>query len=360
MNIRRLAPLAAAVAVAGLAFGASAQQQYTFRMATIAPKTAVYNTDISDPFAAHVARLTDGKVKVEVFEGGVLAPIFKIYEAVEDGRADIAVGPPTFLGGQDPTNLIISSFPSGLGVDSLIPWLYLGGGQQMLTQHRREKMKMHSLILGAGPSEIFAHSHKAIRTVEDLKGVKFRTLGNWAAILKDGFGAAPVVVPGSELYGMLEKKGIDAMEYSMPSENKALGYQEVARYIIMPGIHAGAWSFEVVMKMEKWDALPKDIQDKIAVAAKLTTYESLHSIVMKDFAALEELMKGKNEIIILDDTFKNKVKDASRKWAFEAAAKAKTEGNPWPERVAKSVFDFQDRWAKLSPYMVMDHRFNFQ
>lgn len=356
MAIYRLAPLAAAAAVA-FAATAGLAQNITLRMATIAPKTSVYNTDISDPFAAHVARLTDGKVKIEVYEGGVLAPVFKIYEAVEDGRADIAVGPPTFLGGQDPTNLIISSFPSGLGVDSLIPWLYLGGGQEMLTQHRREKMKMHSLIMGAGPSEIFAHSHKAIRTVEDLKGVKFRTLGNWAAILRDGFGAAPMVVPGSELYGMLEKKGMDAMEFSMPSENKALGFQEIAKYIIMPGIHAGAWSFEIVMKMDKWDALPKDIRDKIAVAAKLTTYESLHSIIMKDFTALEELQKGKNEIIILDDTFKSKVRAASRKWAFDAAAKAKAEGNLWPEKVANSVFAFQDRWAKLSPYMVMDHKF---
>ncbi|MSP89096.1 MAG: C4-dicarboxylate ABC transporter substrate-binding protein [Alphaproteobacteria bacterium] len=356
MAIYRLAPLVAAAAVA-FAATAGLAQNITLRMATIAPKTAVYNTDISDPFAAHVARLTDGKVKVEVYEGGVLAPIFKIYEAVEDGRADIAVGPPTFLGGQDPTNLIISSFPSGLGVDSLIPWLYHGGGQEMLTQHRREKMKMHSYILGAGPSEIFAHSHKPIRTVEDLKGMKFRTLGNWAAILKDGFGASPMVVPGSELYGMLEKKGVDAMEYSMPSENKALGFQEIAKYIIMPGVHAGAWSFEMVMKAEKWDAMPKDIQEKIRVAAKLTTYESLHSIIMKDFAALEDLQKGKNEIIILDDTFKNKVKVASRKWAEDAAVKAKAEGNLWPEKVAKSVFDFQDRWAKLSPYMVMDHKF---
>lgn len=356
MGIYRLAPVVAAAAVA-FATTAGLAQNVTLRMATIAPKTAVYNTDISDPFAAHVARLTDGKVKVEVYEGGVLAPIFKIYEAVEDGRADIAVGPPTFLGGQDPTNLIISSFPTGLGVDSLIPWLYLGGGQEMLTQHRREKMKMHSLILGAGPSEIFAHSHKPIRTVEDLKGMKFRTLGNWAAILKDGFGAAPMVVPGSELYGMLEKKGMDAMEYSMPSENKALGFQEIAKYIIMPGIHAGAWSFEMVMKADKWDALPADIRAKIAVAAKLTTYESLHSIIMKDFAALEELQKGKNEIIILDDTFKAKARAASRKWAEDASTKAKAEGNPWPEKVSKSVFAFQDRWAKLSPYMVMDHKF---
>jgi len=341
--------------VACSAAGASAQQ-YTFRMATIAPKTAVYNTDISQPFADYVAALTDGKVKIEVVEGGVLAPIFKIHEAVQTGIADLAVGPASFLGGKDPTNFIIGSFPTGPGVDSLVPWLYFGGGEEMLTKLRRENMGLHAIVLGSGPSEFFAHSHKPIRTVEDLKGMKFRTLGNWAAILKDGFGASPVVVPGPELYSMLEKKAIDAMEYSMPSENKALGYQDIAKYIIMPGIHAGAWTFELVMKADRWDALPADIRAKIETAAKIVTYQSMQTIIVKDFAALEELRKGKNEFIVLDDTFKMKAREAARKWAAEAAAKAKAEGNPWPERVANSMFAFQDRWQRNSSYMVVDHK----
>lgn len=352
----RSAALSAVVAL--FAVPASAQT-ITLRAATIAPKTSVYNTAIAIPFAEYVAKLTDGKVKVEVHEGGVLAPIFKIYEAVEDGRADIAIGPASFLGGKDPTNLIIGSFPSGLGVDSILPWMYNGGGEKLLQEHRRQTMKMHTMVLGAGPSEVFAHSHKPIKTVEDLKGMKFRTLGNWAAILKDGFGAAPVVVPGSELYSMLEKKGIDATEYSMPSENKAIGLQEVAKYIIMPGLHAGSWTFEAAFMGDKWDKIPKDLQEKIALAARLVTFESLNSIIMQDFAALDTLLTGKNEVIILDDTFKKKVKEASRKWAAEASAKAKAEGNPWPERVSKSVFDFQDRWEKHSPYLVVDHQSDF-
>jgi TRAP-type mannitol/chloroaromatic compound transport system substrate-binding protein len=347
-----------AIAAAATLWSASqaTAQQYTFRMATIAPKTAVYNTDISEPFANYVSALTDGKVKIEVVEGGVLAPIFKIHEAVQTGIADLAVGPASFLGGKDPTNFIIGSFPTGPGVDSLVPWLYFGGGQQMLTQLRRETMGLHAIVLGSGPSELFAHSHKPIRTVEDLKGMKFRTLGNWAAILRDGFGASPVVVPGPELYSMLEKKAIDAMEYSMPSENRALGYQDIARYVIMPGIHAGAWTFELVMKTEKWDALPADIRAKIEIAAKLTTYQSMQTIIVKDFAALEELKKGKNEFIVLDDTFKAKARDAARKWATEAAAKAKTEGNLWPEKVIASMFAFQDRWQRNSPYLVVDYK----
>ena len=113
------------------------------------------------------------------------------------------------------------------------------------------------------------------------------------------------------------------------------------------------------MQADKWAKIPKDLQEKIHLAAKLVTFESLNSIIMQDFAVMDVLLSGKNEVIILDDTFKKKAKEAARKWAADAAAKAKAEGNPWPERVAKSVFDFQDRWEKYSPYLVVDHTNDF-
>jgi TRAP-type mannitol/chloroaromatic compound transport system substrate-binding protein/TRAP-type mannitol/chloroaromatic compound transport system permease small subunit len=340
----------------GVALAQSKPPEFTFRVATIDSRTSVYNTALGIPFAERVAQLTDGRVKIEIIEGGVLAPVLQIFQAVQDGRADGALGPASFLGGKDPTNLIIGSFPTGLGVDSLLPWFYAGGGEKLLTEHRRETMGLHSIVVGAGPTEIMAHSHKAIRTVEDLRGMKFRALGNWAAILRDEFGAAPTVVPGAEIYSMLEKRAIDAAEFSMPAENRARGYQDVAKFIILPGIHAPAWTFEFATKKEKWDALPEELKVKVQAAAKLVTYECMTQIIMDDFGAMAEIGKGKNEIIVLDKTFQDKARVASRKWATEAAAKAKAEGNPWPERVIQSLFPFQDRWQANSRYLLTDTR----
>jgi TRAP-type mannitol/chloroaromatic compound transport system substrate-binding protein len=295
-------------------------------------------------------------VRIEVVEGGVLAPVLQIFQAVQDGRADACIGPASFLGGRDPTNLIISSFPSGLGADSILPWFYHGGGEKLLTDHRRETMGMHSIVIASGPAEIFAHSHRPIRTVEDLRGLKFRTLGNWAAVMRDEFGAAPTVVPGAEIYSMLERRAIDAAEFSMPAENRARGYQDVARFIILPGLHAPAWTFEFATKRERWDGLPEDLRKKIEIAAKLQAFECMQTVIMADFTAMEQLRSGRNEIIILDQTFRDKVQAASRKWATEAAAKAKAEGNPWVERVVQSVFTFQDRWRANSSYLINDTR----
>jgi TRAP-type mannitol/chloroaromatic compound transport system substrate-binding protein len=349
--------LVAAVAVVVLAgIGAAQAQEFKWRMATIDRETGVYWNKISAPYAKLVAELTGGRMVIEPLPAGSIGNIFKLYDAVSDGLVEMANVPPAFLGTKDPTNAMILAYPTGLGVDSFLSWVYIGGGNELLKAHRAETMKMHSIVVGTGPSELFAHSHVPIRSVADLKNKKYRTLGNWAAVVRDKFGAAPTTVPGSEIYGMLEKKGIDMTEYSMPSENFARGYHEVAKYIIYPGIHAGAWGFEAVMTLENWNKLPKDIQMAMEVAGKIVTHESLMGIIQADFDAMIKLQQGDNEWIELSDEFKKASQEGARAWAVEAAAKAKAAGNPWPEKVANSIFAFQDRWRANSKYLVVDHR----
>ena len=354
-----LRTIGAAALTAGLVAGAADAAEYEFRMATIDTETGVYYANIARPFADLVNQLTGGRVVIDPLPAGTVGNIFKLHEALEDGLVDMVNWPTSFLGTADPTNAMVLGFPTGLGVDSFHAWLYQGGGEELLTQHRAETMGNFSIVLGSGPSEWFAHSHVPVETTEDLAGVKYRTLGNWAAVVETGFAAAPTTVPGAEVYSMLEKKGIDMAEYSMPAENWAKGYHEVAPYVIYPGIHAPAWAFELMMKQETWDELPDDVKLAIRTAAKLVTYESMDRIINADLDAVAKITQraeeGKNELIELSPEFRQKSREAARKWAEDAAAEAAEAGNAWPEKVAQSIFDFQDRWIANSKYLVVDH-----
>ena len=349
----------AAVIAFGLGVSTAGAAEYEFRMATIDTETGVYYTNIAKPFADLVGELTGGRVQIDPLPAGTVGNIFKLHEALDDGLVDMVNWPPSFLGTADPTNAMITGFPTGLGTDSFHAWLYQGGGEELLTEHRAETMGNFSIVLGSGPSEWFAHSQIPIRTTDDLKGAKYRTLGNWAAVVESAFGAAPTTVPGAEVYSMLEKKGIDMAEYSMPAENWAKGYHEVAPYVIYPGIHAPAWAFELMMKQETWDGLPDDIKLAMRTAAKLVTYQSLDKIIDADLDAVakisERAAEGKNELIELSDEFQQKSREAARKWAEDAAAEATKSGNEWPQKVADSIFAYQDRWIANSKYLVVDH-----
>ncbi|MEM8856329.1 MAG: TRAP transporter substrate-binding protein DctP [Pseudomonadota bacterium] len=349
--------LAGALILAGTS--AVSAQEYQFRMATIDVETGVYFTTIAQPFADLVNQLTGGKVEIQVLPAGTVGNIFKLHEALEDGLVDMVNWPTSFLGTADPVNAMVLGFPTGLGTDSLHAWIYKGGGQDLLTEHRRDTMGMHSLVLGSGPSEWFAHSHKPIASTDDLAGAKYRTLGNWAAVVRDKFDAAPTTVPGSEVYSMLEKQGVDMAEYSMPAENFSRGYHEITKYVIYPGIHAPAWAFELMMTAETWDELPDDVKLAIEVAARVVTHDSMLSIINADLDAVAKITEraeaGDNELIRLTPEFVEASRAAARDWAMNAAEEAKADGNEWPEKVAKSIFDFQDRWMANSKYLVVDH-----
>jgi len=113
--------------------------------------------------------------------------------------------------------------------------------------------------------------------------------------------AVPTVVPAGETYTLLQRKGVDAVEWAPPSGNLPEGFHEAAKYIVIPGVHQPTFLWEVVTTQETWDALPEDLKPLIEAAAKLTTYEGLTHFYHADREAMKEYRAGPNEIITLDD-----------------------------------------------------------
>ncbi len=335
-------------------------QDYSFRMATIDVETGSYFNYIALPFAELVGEMTGGAVEIQPLPAGTVGSVFKLHEAMEDGLVDMVNWPTVFLGTADPVNAMIGGFPTGLGVDSMLAWTYFGGGEELLTEHRADTMGVYSMVLGSGPSEWFAHSHVEVSGAEDFANLKYRTLGNWAAIVGEAFDASATTVPGSEIYSMLEKQGLDLAEYSMPAENFRQGYHETAEYIIYPGIHAPAWTFELMVDQSVWDELPAEYQRAMQIAARLVTYDSMFRTINEDIGAVEKInlraSEGQNTLIELTPEFQEQAREAARAWAARVSAEAAEDGNAWPQRVLDSLTAFQDRWQEGSYYMVTDKK----
>ena len=350
--IKRIVSGLALVLLLGVGSGQTAE--YKWKMTTIVPETSAFFKFFAPPFVKRVSELTDGRVEIKAYAAGVIAPSFQAHDAVMDGTAEAGQAPPIHMVNRDPTNTFLGPVPGGMGPDCLMHWVYEGGGKELLAQHRRETMGLHSMPAGFGGTEIFAHAHKPIRVAEDLKGVKFRTAGAFAIILKKYFGAAPTVVPGSEVYSMMERKAIDATEWSGPAENKIAGLHETAKYIMYPGPQTNAWFMEFMLKADRWDALPDDLKMKIEAAAKLSSLETLLKFDVRDIQAWGELKKGKNEIVRVDDSLLVAIREKTREWSLEQAAVEKAKGNPWMEKVATSYFKFYDDWLNNAEFRAVD------
>src|SRR3546814_671565 len=213
-TLRGIAAAATLACAATSAFAAD----ITWRVPTSVPAGSPFYQNFLERFASNIKTMTSGRVEIQPFGAGVIVPALKVFDAVQDGVVEAGHSTSSYLVNQDPVNAIFAGFPGGMGPDTYKTWLYDGGGKEML-QKVRAKQGLKTLIVGIGSSEILAHSNKPIRNAEDLKGLKYRTSGAWAEVMRDYFGAVPTVVPAGETYTLLQRKGVDAVEWARSEEH---------------------------------------------------------------------------------------------------------------------------------------------
>lgn len=342
--------LALAGAISLMALSASAQS-VTWRVPTSVPEGSPFYVNFLERFADNVDLLTDGAVEVQPFGAGILVPALQVYDGVRDGIVEAGHSTPSYLVNQNPINAIFSGFPGGMGPEAYSTWIYEGGGKELLQEIRAED-GFKSLVVGIGSSEILAHANKPIKTAADLKGLKYRTSGPWAEVMRDYFGAVPTVVPPGEIYTLLERKGVDAIEWAPPSANLPEGFHEAAPYIITPGVHQPTFLWEVVLKQDTWDALDDALKPKIEAAAELTTLQSLMNFYDQDMKAMETFRASKAEVIELEPAFADELEAAGVDWIKKKAAAEKEAGRDRMAEILDDYLAYEDRWAAQSGYLI--------
>ncbi|MBE9572244.1 MAG: TRAP transporter substrate-binding protein DctP, partial [Proteobacteria bacterium] len=99
-------------------------------------------------------------------------------------------------------------------------------------------------------------SKKPVRNLDDLKGLQLRASGMVAQALK-ALGAAPVGMPKPQISEALQK-GVVLGDVSSLEGLMDFKYAEMCKYVTM--MNGPIYPFAVVMNMDKWNSLPKDVQ----------------------------------------------------------------------------------------------------
>lgn len=292
-------------------------------------------------FAEEVKRSSNGRLIIEVFPGGAIAPPLEISEAVRTGVAQIGHHWPGYDIGKDATAALIGGYPASVSSDAMIHWIYNGGGYELWHDWRKDKFNLIAFPGGLRPQEIFLHSHKPVRTLSDLQGLKVRTVGAWAEILPQ-MGASVVSLPGDEVLPSLERGVIDATEWATPGENLVMGFHEIADYIIIPGVHQPCAPFEFVINDRAWSELPDDLKIIVETAAKVTTLHSWTALGVQDMGAMEIYAQRGAQIIVMDDSVKEETLRLGHEWADKRAI-----GNDWFTKILESQREFELNWEKV-------------
>ena len=210
-----------------------------------------------------VEKATGGRVKFECYWSSSLVKLKDTLKALQDGIIDVAIVGPGFYPGQQPLTEV-SALPF-LGAasseqSSVVTWRLYEKFPELQAEHKNLGVKP-LVFLNCDYHPMTTKKAGPIKTLEDFKGKKLRTIAGPPNDSMRALGAAPLYVPINDLYVALEKGVVDGG--NLPWETVPTGYKmaEVTAYQTDVNIFFGVYSFSISLKA--WNRLPKDIQEAI-------------------------------------------------------------------------------------------------
>src|SRR6476619_4818809 len=255
-------------AVAGAAVAApnvvSAQGPIAMRFQSTWPSKDIFHEYATD-FGKKVNDMTGGDLKIEVLPAGAVVPAFGLLDAVSKGVLDGGHGVLVYHYGKNTALALWGSGPGyGMDANMLLAWHKYGGGKVLLekiyTQIGADVVSFPYAPLYTQPLGWFK---KPIQSVDDFKGLKYRTVGISIDVFT-GMGAAVNALPGGEIVAAIDRGLLDAAEFNNASSDRALGFADVSKICMLQSYHQNAEQLEISFNKTKYDALPPKLQSIIA------------------------------------------------------------------------------------------------
>ena len=281
----------AAVAASTLAAPAIAQGRMKWKMVTAWPKNLPGPGVAAQMLADRITALSGGRIEVQLFAAGELVPRIGVFDAVSEGTAEVYHAVPAYWGSKSRGILLFGSQPFGLRADEQAGWLLHGGGQALYDEiYARFNLK--PFLCGNSGPQWAGWYNKEINSVDDLKGLRFRTAG-LASEMATKLGMAVQAMGGRDMFQALQGGTIDAGEFLGPWTDSALGFYQVAKYYYWPGVGEPSSAEEAGINKEVYEALPDDLKQAVAYAC-----ESLYNPVWTEYTtkhalALQQLVSEK-------------------------------------------------------------------
>ena len=355
---RRFLKVAAAGAAAAVAAPniASAQGPITMRWQSTWPSKDIFHEYALD-YAKKVNDMTGGDLKIEVLPAGAVVPAFGLLDAVSKGVLDGGHGVLVYHYGKQTALALWGSGP-GFGMDAnmLLSWHKYGGGKELLAKlYASIGANVVSFPYGPMPTQPLGWFKKPIAKVEDLKGLKYRTVGISIDVFT-AMGAAVNALPGGEIVSAMDRGLLDAAEFNNASSDRALGFADVSKVCMLQSYHQNAEQFEITFNKTKYDGLPEKMRAIIANAVDAASAD----MSMK---AIDRYSQDYIELQTKDNVKFYKTPDAILKAQLEIydeVVKKKSAENPLFKEILQSQLAFAKRTTQWEQDTVVSRRMAYE
>jgi len=228
-------------------------------------------------------------------------------------------------------------------------WYYEGGGAALHQEmYDRKSLKVKANLGMFTSAELFGWFAKPVTSMDDFKGMKFRTAGIWGDMLQTA-GAAVVTMPGGEIYEAMQRGVIDAFEFSTPGVDFSAGFQELGAYVHGPGIHAPQSAFEMLVSAAQWSKLTPDLQAIVNHACEANTIRVWAKIDYADTLGMQKLRDYGTDFVSLPESVQVGIVEIANDLYDEIAAE-----DEFFAKVLKSQRDFATAYRDFKAFAQPD------
>ena len=338
---RFLAGAGAALAAAPMVVRAQ-PSPITLRFQSTWPAKFLYQEFAVD-FTKKVAELSNGRLVINMLPAGSVVPGLQVVEATSKGTLDGGHGLAAFWFGKNTAFGLYGAGPDfGMDGNQLLGWVEYGGGKELFAEiQAAAQLDVVSLLYGPVPCEPMGWFKKPIRAVADLKGLKFRTAG-LAVDMFNELGMSTVQLAPADIVAALDRGLLDGAEFASASDDRVMGFADVAKYYLQQSYHMSNNFCEVMINKKKYESLPDDLKVVLKMASHAASadmeWKSMHRM-SQDFL---ELKAGQKVNIYRTP---KPILDAQLK-AWEKVIAKYSATNPLFAKVVES----QKAWAKRVMY----------
>ncbi|KAB7628219.1 TRAP transporter substrate-binding protein [Alkalilimnicola sp. S0819] len=226
--------------------------------------------------ADRLKEMSGGEIQIRVSEPGKIVPPFEILEAVSEGKVEAGYSWIGYDQGKVPAVPLFAAVPFGLKPWAFTAWYYEGGGHEMLQDvYANKGYNVYANLCGIIGPETAGWYREPIKSLDDYKGLKIRFAGLGGKVLEK-LGASVTMMPGGELFQALEKRTIDATEFSLPVIDQLLGFDKVVKNNLYPGWHQTFTAQYILVNKDKWNSASDAQKAMIQTTCQAATLQGLN------------------------------------------------------------------------------------
>ena len=340
---------AAGAATLGFPMIATAQT-VSLRFQSTWPTKDIFHEYAQD-FAKKVNDMAGGRLKIEVLPAGSVVPAFQLLDAVSKGTLDGGHGVIAYHYGKNSALALWGSGPGyGMDANMVLAWHYYGGGKALVEEvYKSLNLDVVNYLYGPMPVQPLGWFKKPVAKADDMKGLKFRTVGLAVDLFTD-MGAAVNPLPGGEIVPALDRGLIDAAEFNNASSDRLLGFPDVAKTCMLQSFHQSGEQFEVLFNKTKYNALPAELKSIIDYAVQAASADMSWKAIQRNSQDYIEMKKQGVKFYKTPDAILRAQLDSWDKIIAKKAAE-----NP----LFKKVLDSQKAFAERAGQWQNDYQVDF-